>query len=292
MLALIDPEVAATFLSALTGADGWATPLTFQTLDDRKAGEGDLVRCVHAPLRVIAPMLARLNEEGAGIFVTVNATSGRRTAADITALRALFIDEDGPRTGELKLPPSIVVRSARGHHVYWLLAPEQKLEAFTASQKQLATVYGSDPTVSDLPRVMRLPGFAHRKAQPVPVTLEEVHPERRYSIEEIVALHPVREPRRRRAPRPVVDLAMLDDAGKLEALGTYVGWVMSRVIAPGRRNSTAFQVAAEGFKRGIPETLIEQMVQDVCLQAGIEGEAASILRSAAAYHARRRPASI
>lgn len=289
MHALVDPEVAAAFLSALTDADGWATPLTFQTLDDRKAGKPDLVCCVHAPLRVIAPMLARLNEAGAGIFVTVNATNGRRTAADITALRALFIDEDGPRTIDLKLPPSIVVRSARGHHVYWLLSPEQKREAFTESQKQLATVYGSDPTVSDLPRVMRLPGFAHQKATPVPVTLEEVHPERRYSIEEIMALHPVRAARRRRAPRPVVDLAMLDDAGKLKALGTYVGWVMSQVIAPGRRNITGFQVAAEGFKRGIPEILIAQMVQDVCNQAGIPDEAESILRSAAAYHSRREP---
>ena len=287
MLALIDPEVAATFLSALTGADGWTTPLTFQTLDDRKAGKPDLVRCVHAPLRAVVPMLTRLNEEGAGIFVTVNATSGRRTAADITALRALFIDEDGPRAIALKLPPSIVVRSARGNHVYWLLAPEQKLEAFTASQKQLAKVYGSDPTVSDLPRVMRLPGFTHRKADPVQVTLEEVHPGRRYSIEEIVALHPVRAPRPRRAPRPVVDLAMLDDAGKLEEMGKYVGWVMSRVVAPGRRNITAFQVAAEGYKRGIPETLIAQMVQDVCIQAGIPDEAESILRSAAVYHGRR-----
>jgi DNA primase RepB-like protein len=290
MVALIDPEVAATFLSALTGADGWTTPLTFQTLDDRKAGKPDLVRCVHAPLRVIAPMLACLNEEGAGIFVTVNATNGRRTTPDITALRALFIDEDGPRTIALKLPPSIVVRSARGNHIYWLLAPEQKLEAFTASQKQLAKVYTSDPTVCDLPRVMRTPGFAHRKVAPVPVTLEEVHPERRYTIEEIMAAHPARKPRHRTL-RPAVDLATLDDAGKLDELGKYVGWVFSRSVSPGRRNITAFQVAAEGYRRGISEHLIEQMVRDFCGQAGILSEAGSILRSAAAYHARRVPGS-
>jgi len=80
---------------------------------------------------------------------------------------------------------------------------------------------------------------------------------------------------------------MLDDAGKLEEMGKYAGWVMSRVIAPGRRNITAFQVAAEGYKRGIPETLIAQMVQGVCIQAGIPDEAESILRSAAVYHGRR-----
>jgi hypothetical protein len=287
MLSFTDPEITATFLSALSGSDGWATPFTFQTLDDRKAGKQDLVRCVHAPLKAIAQMLSRLNEEGAGIFVTVNATRGRRTAADITAVRALFIDEDGPRTTALKLPPSIVVRSARGNHVYWLVQPGQKLEAFTTSQKQLAKVYTSDPTVCDLPRVMRLPGFAHQKGDPVPVTLEEIHPERRYMIEEIMAAHPVRKPRRRCAPRPVVDLAMLDDAGKLEALGKYVGWVMSRVIAPGRRNITAFQVAAEGYRRGIPVHLIEQMVHDFCTQAGIPGEAKSVMRSAEKYCARR-----
>jgi hypothetical protein len=237
-------------------------------------------------------MLTRLNDAGAGIFVTINATNGRgRTSADIAALRSLFIDEDGPRTTALKLPPSIVVRSARGNHVYWLLAPGQKLEAFTAAQKQVAKVYNSDPTVCDLPRVMRVPGFAHQKANPGPVTLEEVHPERRYTIEEILAAHPANK-LRRAAAQPVVDLAALDDAGKLGVLNRYVGWAMSRSPAPGRRNSTAFQVAAEGYRRGIPEHLVEQMVHDVCIQAGISDEAGSILRSAAAYHARRVPRSI
>ena len=287
MLPAFDLDVAATFLHALTGTDGFTTPVTFQTLDDRKTGRRDLLRCVYAPLRPFAHTLGCLNAEGAGIFVTVNATNGRgRTTADITALRALFIDEDVPRTTALKLPPSIVVRSARGCHVYWLLKPEEKLEAFSAAQKQLAQVYGTDRTVCDLPRVMRLPGSAHQKGMPVPVTLEEVHSERRYSIEEILAAHPIRRARRR-AVRPAVDLATLDDAGKLDAIGKYVGWVFSRPLSPGQRNITAFQVAAEGFRRGIPEHLIEQMLRDYCAQAGIPEEALSVLRSAATYHARR-----
>jgi RepB DNA-primase from phage plasmid len=282
-----DPVAAATFLHALTGTDGFTTPVTFQTLDDRKAGRHDLLRCVYAPLRPLAPMLGALNAAGAGIFVTVNATNGRgRTAAHITSLRALFIDEDVPRTCALKLPPSIVVRSARGAHVYWLLKPEQQLNAFSAAQKQLANVYGTDSTVSDLPRVMRIPGFLHQKGTALPVTLEEVHPDRRYAIEEILAAHPVRR-MRRRAIRQSVDLATLDDAGKLDAIGKYIGWVMSRSPAPGRRNILAFQVAAEGLRQGIPLTIIEQMVMDFCAQAGIPEEAASVLRSAIAYHARR-----
>jgi ribosomal protein S18 acetylase RimI-like enzyme len=289
MPSLVDHDTAAVFLAALTGSDGWATPHTFQTLDDRKSGKRDLTRIIHASLGALAPMLTRLNDAGAGIFVTVNATNGRgRTSADITALRSLFSDEDGPRTTALQLPPSIVVRSARGNHVYWLLAPGQKLEAFTAAQKQLAKVYNSDSTVCDLPRVMRLPGFAHQKATPVPVTLQELHPDRRYTIEEVMAAHPVRKIARR-AARPAVDLTTLDAAGQLDALSRYVGWVMTRSPAPGRRNITAFQVAAEGYRRGIPERLIEQMVHDFCAQAGIPGEADSVLRSAEKYAARRSP---
>jgi RepB DNA-primase from phage plasmid len=37
------------------------------------------------------------------------------------------------------------------------------LEEFTSTQQRLAEVLGSDPTVKDLPRVMRLPGFPHQK---------------------------------------------------------------------------------------------------------------------------------
>ena len=66
-----------------------------------------------------------------------------------------------------------------------------------------------------------------------------------------------------------------------------VGWVMARSLAPGKRNTTAFQVAAEGFRRAIPEHLIAQMVMDYCVQAGIPTEADGVLRSAAAYHTRR-----
>lgn len=283
-----DAEHAATFLGALSGSDGWTTPVSFQTLDDRKSGRSDLIRCLHTSLRVAAGTLAHLNAEGAGIFVTVNTTNGRgRKAADIVALRALFIDEDGPSKAALKLPPSIVVRSARGSHVYWLLKRGEEQEAFTAGQRHLARFYGTDPTVCDLPRVMRLPGSMHQKANAVFVTLQEVHGDRRYSIDEILAAHPIKRTRKR-ALRPVVDLRSLDETAQLDALNGYVGWVMARSHAPGKRNTTAFQIAAEGLRRGIPEHLIARMVSDYCGQAGIAAEAESVLRSAAAYHARRQ----
>src|SRR5262249_20796337 len=39
-------------------------------------------------------------------------------------------------------------------------------EQFGAVQKAIAARYGGDPSVHDLPRVVRLPGFIHRKGKP------------------------------------------------------------------------------------------------------------------------------
>src|SRR5262249_12827835 len=49
------------------------------------------------------------------------------------------------------------------------------LDAFTPTQELIAKRFGSDPKVKDLPRVMRLPGFWHRKGEPFMVRIIEVH---------------------------------------------------------------------------------------------------------------------
>lgn len=41
-----------------------------------------------------------------------------------------------------------------------------ELAQFGPAQKALAEKFGGDPSVHDLPRVMRLPGFLHRKGEP------------------------------------------------------------------------------------------------------------------------------
>ena len=47
-------------------------------------------------------------------------------------------------------------------HVYWCI-DDAPLSAFGGTQKKLSELFGSDPAVCDLPRVMRLPGFPHQK---------------------------------------------------------------------------------------------------------------------------------
>jgi hypothetical protein len=116
--------------------------------------------------------LVDLSQAGAGIFVTVNNTtlSGRRDANNITEVRAYFVDCDGIPEDDIKagiallgLPPHIVTRSSPGkYHLYWCVSGAP-LDGFRKTQKQLILLFGSDPNVHDLPRVMRIPGFPHQK---------------------------------------------------------------------------------------------------------------------------------
>lgn len=151
--------------------------VTIQTFADRKdaRARGAAAQVVGGQLAELWPWICRQQAQGAGVFVTVNRTpAGQRRVADVLAVRALFVDIDG-RTEQpaWHLPPSCVVSSGRGLHGYWSLDPWEAPDAaaFRSAQHRLARHYGSDPSVCDLPRVMRLPGTLHQKGDPRQVSI-------------------------------------------------------------------------------------------------------------------------
>src|SRR5271169_6108779 len=131
-----------------------------------------LARTLHGTLDQHWTTLADLSRNGAGVFVTVNKTTlvGRRTAENIIAARAYFLDCDGVEPADIKsflrsfeLAPHLIVESSSGKwHVYWFV-DDASLNDFSLTQKKLSEMAGSDRGVKDLPRVMRLPGFTHQK---------------------------------------------------------------------------------------------------------------------------------
>lgn len=166
---------AAEYVAALTGHPD--TPVTLQAFDDdadRK--RRDLAQIRGGSIAKLWPWVCDLQEQGSGMFCTVNNTTlGRREAVDVTAVRAVFIDCDH-RTEvgrEFHLPPSLIVSSGRGLHVYWMLDPWPAPDGreFKTAQHRLRLHYKTDPAPCDLPRVMRLPGTWHQKASPVPVRI-------------------------------------------------------------------------------------------------------------------------
>jgi RepB DNA-primase N-terminal domain len=147
----------------------------FQTFDDRGRRPA-LARTLHGTFDEMAPTLIRLNQQGAGIFLTVNevAPGMPRKIENVIRVRALFADDDAPErlpdveaaVSRLMPPPSIIVETSPGkRHFYWL-TDDCPLDRFTEVQKALAAALGTDPTVCDLPRVMRVPGFLHQKGAP------------------------------------------------------------------------------------------------------------------------------
>ncbi len=197
---VIDAQLAKSFLSALCSID----QSVLQTFDDIVLPNGDrrgdktLARALSGSFDSLAPALAHLNAAGAGVFVQVNrSATGQRGNNFVTELTALFVDSD---TGiipleKFRLSPSIRVGTPQGEHSYWLLVPEQPVELFTDAQKQLIAHFGTDKSINNLDRVLRLPGYFHRKGAPTRIdhvwfNYDAAGNLPRYTIDQVMAAYP------------------------------------------------------------------------------------------------------
>jgi P4 family phage/plasmid primase-like protien len=193
---MIDVQEAKKFLSALSSHDD-GTIFSFQTLydvkpehdDERRAAEEKrLTRTIHGRFEDKVDELIEMNKRGAGIFVCVNRTNGMGLRGkDVDRIRSFFVDDDTDhlQPEQMPIPPSIVVRSKRGNHFYWLTANGTARDMFGPAQKALAAKCETDHTIFNLNRVMRMPGFLHNKGEPYKVSLEHVDEGKAYELEDV-----------------------------------------------------------------------------------------------------------
>jgi hypothetical protein len=185
-----DKDMARNFLA---GLDPRANKFTFQFFSDRGKGSAEIF---HGTLDEVWPKVEQLNtgQCGVGVFVTIGQTDfkGRRNE-NIVRPRALFVDADNDDQVKRCLqafktvPPSMIVKSGRGYHFYFC-ADDIPRDQFSALQKSLIEKVGTDASVHDLPRVMRLPGTLHLKspAEPRLVYLPTA-PIRRWKLADLIA---------------------------------------------------------------------------------------------------------
>ena len=152
----------------LTLLDEDAETFFFTAYDDDKNHSPKLKPIqIYDSLENAWPLLCEFNAMGYGIFVTVNEIpiGKRRQAKNVTRVRAVFRDFDTPELPCPQMPlGTIRVESSKGkYHDYLPVAEGFPLELFKPCQKALIDNYGSDPQVSDLSRVMRLPGTINNK---------------------------------------------------------------------------------------------------------------------------------
>ncbi|MCO4795421.1 MAG: hypothetical protein KC493_17000 [Bacteriovoracaceae bacterium] len=155
------PGNTAEFLK-LFGSE--SNKYTFQVLPDSSRCEVS-PRSYYGSFEKYEHLLRKQNRNGAGIFFVPNETLGKsRKTSDVVSVRALWVDsDDGPIKGA-KMPFDVVVKTKNGEHGYVFLGQNEcSLEAFSYYQKMLAERLNTDPKVSDLPRLMRLPFYFHCK---------------------------------------------------------------------------------------------------------------------------------
>ena len=116
-------------------------------------------------------------------YMVVN--EGGQNSASIKRVRAVFVDADVYADKGLpldqvewhQLPSFVVVRDSNvSWQAYWLVDEDFPIGEFTNSQRKLAAHYGTDPSVCDLPRIMRVPGFLHQKDETNPQAFFLVDP--------------------------------------------------------------------------------------------------------------------
>lgn len=125
-------------------------------------------------LKTHGAALAEANGRGHGVFMVVN--RGGTRDRDIQEITAVFIDSDGQLTLEqiLALKPHLVVKTSSGrYHAYWRVT-DLPVKNFKRFQQALAQKFGTDPSVCNPARLMRVPGTVHRKDRPRMVKIEHI----------------------------------------------------------------------------------------------------------------------
>lgn len=183
---------AIRFLAAI----GREPPFLFRAIADaadKKDKHGYQPKELIGTFEEHAQQLRRMNDAGWGVFVQANAGDGKGgKASNITAATAFFADFDGvplANVGRLALAPHVTVETSPGkRHFYWRVDGIPR-DQFTSVQKRLIALFGSDKSVHDLPRIMRLPGFLHQKNPdaPHPVRVVEATAAEPYAFADFTA---------------------------------------------------------------------------------------------------------
>jgi Primase C terminal 2 (PriCT-2)/RepB DNA-primase from phage plasmid len=207
----------------LTLLDETAERFLFCTFDDVKLPDGKkrenkkLTKSFCSTLEECAQKLAKLNQQGAGIFVLVNESNGPdRKRENITRLRALWKEDDRGSTPPLPLEPNLVIETSSGKRHEYLLIQGAPMEGpeWEVVQMRIIDDYGSDPNAKDRCRVLRLAGFYHMKDPANPHLVRILHESgaQPYAWEHVVKALPPADTSDPEAPKEPGDGRKLPEA--------------------------------------------------------------------------------
>lgn len=162
----------------------------------------------HAPRMVntrdlsdITKFIAKWDQPERGLFFCVGTLkSAKRLKENVAEIAFLHADIDLKdvldslsdvlrKLGQLRLPPSIIVKSGNGVHAYWLFKEAMERDHFDRIEdalRLLADTVGGDTSVCEVARLMRMPGSHNTKQGAyTAVTIEHLDSSRRYELDDL-----------------------------------------------------------------------------------------------------------
>ena len=146
-----------------------------------RGGEGDAVRSIRAQFidvdlnkvtaqladrseakRKIRAIRATPRERIASVDVRRTQDGRYRLVAHRTERRVKQLKRAFLKKHRERIKDAMIVETSNGYHIYWVVKGAA-VDRFVPIQKALARKFGSDPMITNLTRVMRMPGFYHMK---------------------------------------------------------------------------------------------------------------------------------
>jgi hypothetical protein len=113
------------------------------------------------------------NNKGWGIFDCPNPIEGKRCSANVKRIKYWFVDIDTgskaqqmTRVNQSPLPPSLLVESRNGFHLYWRAKGASRETWRAIVVQRLIPHFDADKQASDMSRLLRVPGYYHHKGDP------------------------------------------------------------------------------------------------------------------------------
>lgn len=262
-----DRQQAERFLKLL---DSQAESFSFRTFDDSESDRKTLTKNLYGSLSKCWKRLCQLNDNGAGIFVVINETKPNgRSDADVTRVRAVYPDFDTQCSSNVRLAkieaemgfkPSIYVESSpKKHHAYFT-TDGLELSEFRPMQGALISLFESDPSVKNESRVMRLPGFFHRKGDPFLTRIIDTgEPVKADEIRQVLSRAEVKQKAPSAPSKPSEDTQnyqaeSFHNAVNRKAMANYQAWVPS-LFPTAKPYQGGFRVTSADLGRNLQEAL-------------------------------------
>jgi hypothetical protein len=135
----------------------------------------------HGVIEVDRAEAQNWNEQGWGIFWSVNSFNGPRRKENLRRINAWALDLDsGPKVDQFKriqmgLVPSLIIESLRGYHIYWI-AKDATLDGYRSIlTDRLCPFYSGDVRATDVCRILRVPGYFHCKDLDSRFLVKKIH---------------------------------------------------------------------------------------------------------------------